>query len=215
MTRHAALLNPERALIFRITHRDNLPWILDHGLHCAASAVKDPGYVQIGKPDLIAERGQHPVRLPSAGTLADYVPFYFTPFSPMLMNIVTGRGVPRRGRDEICILVSSLHRLAELGLPFVFTDRHAYLQKARFFTELSSLTELDWPRWQAQDFRRNPDDPEPFERYQAEALIRDALPLVGLLGLVCHEARVAATMDTEIARRGLQLKTAVRPTWFF
>lgn len=27
-------LNPEKALIFRIVHRDNLPWILDHGLHC-------------------------------------------------------------------------------------------------------------------------------------------------------------------------------------
>ena len=26
-------LNPEKALIFRMAHRDNLPWILDHGLH--------------------------------------------------------------------------------------------------------------------------------------------------------------------------------------
>jgi hypothetical protein len=27
-------LNPAKALIWRIVHRDNLPWILDHGLHC-------------------------------------------------------------------------------------------------------------------------------------------------------------------------------------
>ncbi len=27
-------LNPEKALIWRIVHRDNLPWILDNGLHC-------------------------------------------------------------------------------------------------------------------------------------------------------------------------------------
>ena len=28
-------LNPEKALIFRIVHKDNVPWILDHdGLHC-------------------------------------------------------------------------------------------------------------------------------------------------------------------------------------
>lgn len=28
-------LNPEKALIFRIVHADNVPWILDHdGLHC-------------------------------------------------------------------------------------------------------------------------------------------------------------------------------------
>jgi len=30
-------LNPERALIFRIVHVANVPWILDHGLHCKNS----------------------------------------------------------------------------------------------------------------------------------------------------------------------------------
>jgi hypothetical protein len=28
-------LNPDKALIFRIVRRDNLPWILDHGLQPA------------------------------------------------------------------------------------------------------------------------------------------------------------------------------------
>jgi hypothetical protein len=27
-------LNAEKAFIFRIVHRDNVPWMLDHGLHC-------------------------------------------------------------------------------------------------------------------------------------------------------------------------------------
>lgn len=26
-------LNPEKALIFRIIHRDNLPWVMDNGLY--------------------------------------------------------------------------------------------------------------------------------------------------------------------------------------
>jgi len=33
-------LTPEKALIFRITHRDNLPWILEHGLHCRTLAKR-------------------------------------------------------------------------------------------------------------------------------------------------------------------------------
>lgn len=41
-------LNPDKALIWRIIHRDNLPWVLDHGLHCGNSAVKAPGWVSIG-----------------------------------------------------------------------------------------------------------------------------------------------------------------------
>lgn len=40
-------LNPEKALIWRIVHRDNLPWILDNGMHCASSEVQAPQYVNI------------------------------------------------------------------------------------------------------------------------------------------------------------------------
>lgn len=30
-------LNPQKALIWRIVHRDNIPWILDNGLHCGVT----------------------------------------------------------------------------------------------------------------------------------------------------------------------------------
>jgi hypothetical protein len=46
-------LNPDKALIFRISHRDNLPWILDHGLHARNGAISDPNYRNIGNLDLI------------------------------------------------------------------------------------------------------------------------------------------------------------------
>ncbi len=49
-------LNPEKALIWRIVHRDNLPWILDNGLHCANSEVQAPQYVNIGNVELIDKR---------------------------------------------------------------------------------------------------------------------------------------------------------------
>lgn len=46
-------LTPEKALIFRITHKDNVPWILDHGLHCHSSAVCDSQFVSIGSREII------------------------------------------------------------------------------------------------------------------------------------------------------------------
>ncbi|MDH1637608.1 MULTISPECIES: DarT ssDNA thymidine ADP-ribosyltransferase family protein [Aeromonas] len=100
-------LNPEKALIFRIVHRDNLEWILTHGLWAGNGQQQNPHWVHIGLPELIAKRARHPVPLAPYGVLNDYVPFYFTPFSPMLSNIHAGRGVPRRENDEILILVSS------------------------------------------------------------------------------------------------------------
>lgn len=83
-------LTPERGLLFRITHIANLPWLLANGLLCASSTAHDPNFVTIGNPDLIERRRQRRVPIAPNGTLADYVPFYFTPKSPMLLNIKTG-----------------------------------------------------------------------------------------------------------------------------
>lgn len=89
---YSASLNPQKALIWRIVHRDNIPWILDNGLHCGNSLVQAENWINIGNPELIGKRAGHPVPVGTGGTLHDYVPFYFTPFSPMLMNIHSGRG---------------------------------------------------------------------------------------------------------------------------
>lgn len=77
---YSANLNPEKALIWRIVHRDNIPWILDNGLHCGNSQVQAANWINIGNPELIGKRAGHPVPVGMGGTLHDYVPFYFTPF---------------------------------------------------------------------------------------------------------------------------------------
>lgn len=93
----ALVLDQAKALVFRITHRANLPWIMAHGLHCANSAVCDPGFVAIGNAELIGKRRTRSLPPPHGGHLSDYVPFYFTPFSPMMYKIVTGHdGFPRQ-----------------------------------------------------------------------------------------------------------------------
>jgi hypothetical protein len=180
-------LNPEKALIFRITHIANVPWLLDHGLHCRNSVEFDPNFRNIGNPDLISRRHQRTVPAAPGGTLSDYVPFYFTPYSIMLFNIKTGYGgVPKQPNHQIVILVSSLRRVAELGIQFVFTNQHAYPVTAEYFNNLDDLGRVDWPLLQARDFRHDPEDPGKKERYQAEALVHRHLPVAGLLGIGCQ-----------------------------
>lgn len=150
------------------------------------------------------------------GTLSDYVPFYFTPYSPMMLNITTGYGgITRYPNAEIAICVSSLHRLKALGHSFVFTDRHAYLANAQYFNDLSMLTELDWGIWRARDFRKDPENPEKVERYQAEALVHQSLPVEALLGLVCYTDNIKRGLDQMVEERGLSLDIHARPRWYF
>ncbi len=209
-------LNPEKALIFRITHIANVPWLLEHGLHCRNSREFDPDFRNIGNPDLIQRRDRRSVPIAPGGTLSDYVPFYFTPFSIMLYNIHTGYGgVPRVPNDDIVILVSSLRQVAELGLRFVFTNQHAYPVATQFFNRLEDLNRIDWPLLQARDFRHDPEDPGKKERYQAEALIHRHLPVTALLGIGCHSPAAGARLQSELRQGNFDFKLVVQPNWYF
>lgn len=134
----------------------------------------------------------------------------------MMYNIKTGfGGIRKRDNDEIVILVSSLHRLKERCLPFVFTDRHAYLAAAQFYSDLARLDQIGWSILQRRDFRREPDDLGKFERYQAEALVHGHLPIDALSGIVCHDDSVASSLAAHVANRSLALKIATKPAWYF
>ena len=207
-------LTREKALIFRITHRDNVPWILDNGLHCAASDVRDPNFVAIGKPDLIKVRSRKPIEVPPGGTLADYVTFYFAPRTPMLGDIRLGQGVPKRANAEIVFLISSLPELQKNGVAFLFTDRHAGTRYARFSSSLDDLGWLPWGAFRTRSFRKDPDNPDAFEQYQAEALAHGHVPLRALLGIACYSDDVKARLDGLVAERGLTVTTYLRTGWY-
>lgn len=212
---YSGTLNADKALIWRIVHRDNIPWILENGLHCGNSAVKGKKWVSIGSTELISKRANHPVPVEPRGTLNDYVPFYFTPFSPMLLNIKSGRGVPQRSNDEIVILVSSVERVCQLSLQYAFTNMHAYYQWTTFYKDPAHLNKIDWSILQTRDFGRDMNDPAKFERYQAEFLIHQHCPVQALLGMFCYDAHVQQQLNSWLQQRQIMMDVHVRPGWYF
>lgn len=208
-------LGPEAARIFRITHVENVPWILEHGLHCKTSNVVDPNFVPIGLPELIQKRTTRPVPIAPGGLLGDYVPFYFTPFSVMMLNITTGRnGVIKRSNREIAILVSSLHRLDEMGIRFVYTNGHAYMNESDYFDDLGDLDKIDWDLLRSRDFKHDPEDPGKLGRYQAEALVHRQVPAEALLGIACYDTKAAAAIQDAVEQLGLAIAVKVIPGWY-
>lgn len=206
-------LSKERAYIFRITHIDNVRWILRHGLHCRNSDEADPNFVTIGLEDLIERRHEHPVPIAPGGTLSDYIPFYFTPFSPMAYKIHTGRDVKRVNRRDIVVLVASLRKLAAAGLPFIFSDRHAVLDYAEFFdsTELVRLDRIDWHNLRNRDFQRDNANPDKMDRYQAEALIHRHLPVGRLEGIACSRDEEVERVQAWAEAAGVDVRVSAPP----
>ena len=162
----ALQLTSEKALIFRITHAANVPWLLRHGVPCSGAAEKDPNFVRIGNPELIDRRKGRAVPIAPGGTLHHYVPFYFTPHSPMMYNIKTGHRVEQQRNSDLVVLVSSLPLLSELNvascLPIVTPT-------SRLHGSRVILVAWEWsigPPSQGARFRRDPEDPGKFERYK-------------------------------------------------
>lgn len=207
-------ISQANAFIFRITHIDNVPWILRNGIHCRNSPVRDPNFQAIGDPDLIQKRSNRNVPIGPRGTLNDYVPFYFTPHSPMLYKIKTGHGVRSVPMSEIVIFASSLPRLVATGTPFVYTDRHAYLQAAIYLTDLQDLDRIDWRLIASRNFQRDPNQPDRVERYQAEALIYRHVPVSALIGIACYGSQSESRLLGMQGDAGVSLRTVVKQNWY-
>ena len=180
--------------IYHITHVNNLAAILrERQLVCDAEAARRQLPAQgIGHSHIKERRARSAVPVGPRGVLADYVPFYFAPRSPMLYAIHTGfvQGYTG-GEREVVHLVSSVEVVAGRELPFVFSVGHAVVSLSRFFTELTHLADLDWPVMELTYWNDTQADPDRSRRRQAEFLVHrsfawELVTEVGVLDEAMH-----------------------------
>jgi len=100
------------------------------------------------------------------------------------------------------------------GTDICFTDRHAYLAGAEFYNNTDRLDQIDWQILQNRDFKRDNDDPGKFERYQAEALIYDHMPLEAFIGVVCYTDKVRDELMQQASENGVELKIITQKGWY-
>jgi hypothetical protein len=183
----------------------------------ANGAAADPNFVAIGNTELIGKRSVREVPIPPGGALSDYVPFYFTPKSPMLYNIKTGySGVTQRRNDEIVILVSSCQAMADCGVTMLYTDRHAYTKMVKWSANRDDLADMiDWDILRRHDFARDDAYPGKMDRYQAEALAHRHVPSSALMGVGCVGEVQRRDISAIVGAKGVRLHVVVRPEWYF
>lgn len=202
--------------IYRITHYKNLPFILKHGLHCQNARIQDHDFVQIGFPTLINQRNDRTVPVEPFGTLADYVPFYFTVRSPMLFVIAKGNDpeVIKTPQEEIVYLVSTIEKLEEIGIQYIFTDRHAKLDYATFYNNHTDIKELDWDIIKSDTWGRQ-SGIQRKEIKQAECLIYKRLTLAGIIGIACKSQIMYDEVNRMMKRAGMMIPLKIKPEWYF
>lgn len=170
---------PTHIPLYRIVHWQNVEHILHHGLCCAGHPEANPNFINIGHQQLITDRHTHPItQLPNAGNLGEYIPFYFGPFSPMLLMIKNGTPpVKQRLQEDIVYIISSVKTIKAAGLEYCFTDRQAKRALAQFYQNDEDFDKIDWEVVGQQRWNNVSDYQDRMERKQAEFLIRHYVPV--------------------------------------
>jgi ssDNA thymidine ADP-ribosyltransferase DarT-like protein len=165
---------PQPTTILRLTHVDNLAVCLRReGLH-APNFTPDDGltYKTIHNTKIQSHRNACQLPCDPGGTIHDYVPFYFGPLSPMLLQLKTGRVEGYgEGQEPLIYIVSTVQAVQKSGTPFVFSDGHGIAAYTRWFNDLGNLNEVDWECVEARYWADSVNDMDRKRRKQAEFLV--------------------------------------------
>lgn len=204
--------------IYHMTHIRNVPGIIAKGGIWCDRAAAAQGLCQqsIAHTHIKERRARRVVSAGKGGTLADYVPFYFSTRQPMLYAIHCG-GVAsyQGGQADVVYLRLSTDGVQRSGAAFAYSNGHAEMVLAEFSHDLSTLAErVDMPLMTEKYWTDTPTDPNRKFRRQAEFLIHDFAPW----GLIEEIGVYSDSRRTEIEAACLRRSPppiAVRSAWYF
>lgn len=196
--------------LYRMTHINNIPHILEYGITHWASPNANPKYVPIGNNIIIARRN-NTIKYTIKGneiTLGDYIPFYFYARMPMLYNIQHGYGVKKVDADDIVYLIVDIYDIInDPNRNYIFSDAHAISQIASFYekdmiNQLDDILDID-----AIQCKTWADDYVKKERKQAEFLVEGDISFESIKFLCCHSEGIKQRLQDI----GAQMKIIVAP----
>ena len=165
---------PNPTPIYRFIHVDNLNVYLQRGGLHAPDYTPANGliYRTIHNLDIQNKRRIRSIPCGPGGVIHDYVSFYFGYLSPMMLQLKTGRveGYDR-GQEPLIYLVSTVQRVRDAGIGFVFSDGHGIAAFTRWYDDLADLDKVDWGMVYQRYWADNIDDMDRQRRKQAEFLV--------------------------------------------
>ena len=205
--------------IYHITHVANLAGIIaDGGLWCdRLQAVRAAGAVSIAHQHIKERRAKRQVPVAAGGTLADYVPFYFAPRSPMLFTIHRGnvQGYTE-GQRPIVHLLSTVETAVALNKAWAFTDGHAEMAISQFFADLEQLSEVvDWTIMRSQYWNDTADDNDRKRRRQAEFLVHEFFDWHAISRISVHDNAVQRQVEMVLPNIDHGPEVVVEPGWYY
>jgi len=211
------MTKPDKIYLYRITHIDNLDFILEAGkLTSPSNPDANKSYIGIGDTTLIGSRSLKQINIEPNGNFTDYIAFYFGARSPMLYSIQKGfNGVTKRNPETIIYLVTTFKSIKESECQYVFTDGHGYSSLSQFFNTEDNLDEVDWHTVELNRWNDTEDDPDRKRRKQAEFLIYREVPLSVIIGIGVYNETAKTNTLAKFAAHDFTCSVIVKPDLYY
>ncbi len=185
--------------IYQFTHLNNLAGILEHGLlsYNEKERLGLP-HLSIAAESIQARRAAMAVPAGPGGVVHDYVPFYFSSRSPMLLSVINSKNV-----DQLYLLY--------LGVPIeviesddvLFTNASANtIEPPAFFVDPSDLTQLDWANIDSKKWG-SPSEAARHAR-MAEALVHESLDVSDIDHIIVWNEGVREKVERIYEKAGIE-----------
>ena len=186
------MMNIDNIHLYRMTHIENIPHILQYGIVHHSSPNRNPNYISIGDQSLINFRSTKSVPVGNNSIiLGDFIPFYFGVRMPMLYVIQIGGNFVKEARkaDEIVHVAVPLKKIVESSFLFYFSDGHATDILTTFYDK-NSIDKLpsiiDWNAVTSIKWSGDGIETDIKRRKQAEFLAKHDLSPDFIAGFVCY-----------------------------
>ncbi|AOS65633.1 type II toxin-antitoxin system toxin DNA ADP-ribosyl transferase DarT [Actinoalloteichus hymeniacidonis] len=198
------------------THVANLPAILQSGVLKSDSHVQTESIMITECADIsIKERRRSvEVPIPPGGVVADYVPFYFAPRSPMMYSISRGNvATYADGQQPLVYFWSWLSVADRLQLPWIASDGNCASSLTSMTNNWRKLEEsVDWQIMTAKQWSNTAEDGDRMRRRMAEFLVHREFPFEAFTGAVTRSKAIASLASKHL---GDKLPVHVRPDWYY
>jgi hypothetical protein len=202
----------DKIWLFRIVHINNVEYLLHNGISTQQDPQSNSDYVSIGDTTLINQRMDYPINIEGYGNLGDYVPFYFGPLSPMLLNIKTGyRGIMQQPQSEIVYICCKLNQVINCGVQWCFTDGHAKNKFTGFYNDINDLDKVDWNIVYERYWSNTEDDLDRMRRKQAEFLVKDFVSVNCIESIVVFNEEKRIFVQNLVDSLHLKISVRVNP----
>ena len=123
----------------------------------------------------------------------------------------------QEGQEPLIYLVSSVQRVTEGGVPFVFSDGHGIAAFTSWYGDVADLDKVGWDVVYERYWADNVDDMDRQRRKQAEFLVYRVCPWALIAEIAVVSTKAKARVESVLSRFDVSLRrdVTVRSGWYY